>query len=294
MLMRAAKSLLCAVVVSNLIISPFATAQQSNSPATNAGSQQTQAAPASASKSTKTKKPTAAPDPTAPPVQPATNIKPSLQSQIAKDATSVFGDVGDYVPCELGRAALLTLRPTPDVITLTAKDEDLLRTHIIAEAQDSSNAAAFPQGQVQQEFFVNSIAEAPFVGLTPSHAVGKVINILWSASLPDPDATDLALAAQGSNESFAAHVQDKFGVDSEAIANELGPREQTPQAKLQKAAKVAEEESSKVAQSMPRLRNWRMRPPRAVPSLSKSLKNDWGHKCVGYKRARRRRSIARR
>lgn len=251
MLIRAAKRLVCAVVVSNLIIDPVATAQQSNPPATNAGSPGTQAPPASVSKPTGTKKPTAAPDPTAPPAKPATPIKPSLQSEIAKDATLVFGDIGDYVPCEFTRDALLKLRPAPDVITLTAKQEDELRTRIIAEAQNSSNAQAFPQGQVQQDFFVKSIAEASFVGLTPSHAIGKVINILWSASLPDPDATDLALAAQGSNESFAAHVQDKFGVDSEAIANELGPREQTPQAKLQKAAKVAEEESSKVAQSMP-------------------------------------------
>jgi hypothetical protein len=245
MLMRAAKSLLCAVVVSNLIISPFATAQQSNSPATNAGSQQTQAAPASASKSTKTKKPTAAPDPTAPPVQPATNIKPSLQSQIAKDATSVFGDVGDYVPCELGRAALLTLRPTPDVITLTAKDEDLLRSQIIAEAEDSTNAAAFPQGQVQQEFFVNSIAQAPLVGLTPSQAAGKVIEILWSATQTDPDATDLRFAAQGSNETFASHVRDKYGFE---ILNALGSQEQTPQAKLQIAAKVAVDQLSATSQ----------------------------------------------
>ncbi len=124
MLVRAAKSLLCAVVVSNLIISPFATAQENNSPATNAGSQETQATPASASKTTKTKKPTAAPDPTAPSAQPATPIKPSLQNEIAKDATSVFGDIGDYVPCEFTRDALLSLRPSPDVITLTAKQED--------------------------------------------------------------------------------------------------------------------------------------------------------------------------
>jgi hypothetical protein len=251
MLMRAATCLVCAVVVSNLIISPFTTAQQSNPPAANAGSPETQATPASVSKPTKTKKPTAAPDPTAPPAKPATPIKPSLQSEIAKDATSVFGDIGDYVPCEFTRDALLSLRPTPDVITLTAKQEDELRTRIIAEAQNSSNAQAFLQGQVQQDFFVKSIAEASFVGLTPSHAIGKVINILWSATQPDPDATDLAFAAQGSNETFADHVQDKFGVDSDLILKALGPREQTPQAKLQIVAKVADEESSKVAQSVP-------------------------------------------
>jgi len=247
MLMRAAKSLLCAVAVSNLIISPFATAQQSNSPATNAGSQQTQAAPAS--KSTKTKKPTAAPDPTAPPVQPATPIKPSLQSQIAKDATAVFGDVGDYVPCEFSRDALLTLRPKPDVITLTARDEDELRSRIISDAQDSSNAKAFPQGQTQQDFFVKSIAEAPFVGLTPSQATGKVIDILWKATQTNPDATDLAFAAQGSNEDFAAHVEDKFGVNRELILTALGTHEQTPQAKLQIAGKVAVEQSTAAIQN---------------------------------------------
>lgn len=178
MLMRAAKSLVLAVVVSNLIISPFATAQQSNPPATKASSSETQTAPAPATKPAKTKKPTAAPDPTASPAQPATTTKPSLQSEIAKDATSVFGDIGDYVPCEFTRDALLSLRPSPDVITLTAKQEDELRTRIIAAAQDSSNAKAFPQGQVQQDYFVKSIAEASFVGLTPSHAIGKVIDIL--------------------------------------------------------------------------------------------------------------------
>lgn len=248
MLMRAAKSLLCTVVVSNLIITPFASAQQSNS--TNAGSQETQAAPASTSKPAKTKKPTAAPDPTAPPAQPATPIKPSLQSEIAKDATSVFGDIGDYVPCEFTRDALLSLRPNPDVITLTAKQEDELRTRIIAEAQDSSNAKAFPQGQVQQDFFVKSIAESSFVGLTPSGAIGRVIEILWSATQPDPDATDLAFAAQGSNESFAAHVQDKFGIASSEMLKALGAEEQTPQAKLQIAVTVANEQSS-IASKIP-------------------------------------------
>lgn len=84
MLMRAAKRLVCAVVVSNLIIGPVATAQQSNPPATNAGSPGTQTTPVSVSKPTGTKKPTAAPDPTAPPAKPATPIKPSLQSEIAK------------------------------------------------------------------------------------------------------------------------------------------------------------------------------------------------------------------
>ncbi len=252
MFMRAAMRLVCAVLVSNLIVSPVATAQQSNPPATNASSTGTQTPPAATSKPTgKKKNATAAPDPTAPPAQPATAVKPSLQSEIAKNATSVFGDVGDYVPCEFTRDALLSLRPTPDVITLTAKQEDELRTRIIAEAQNSSNSQAFPQGQVQQDFFVRSIAQASFVGLTPSHAIGKVIDILWSATQKDPDATDLALAAQGSNESFAAHVQDKYGLDSELILKALGPREHTPQAKLQIVAKVAEEESSKVAQSVP-------------------------------------------
>ena len=216
MLMRAAKRLVCAVVVSNLIIGPVATAQQSNPPATNAGSPGTQTTPVSVSKPTGTKKPTAAPDPTAPPAKPATPIKPSLQSEIAKDATSVFGDIGDYVPCEFTWDALLSLRPTPDVITLTAKQEDELRSRIIAEAQNSSNAQAFPQGQVQQDFLVKSIAEASFVGLTPSHAIGKVINILWSASQPEPDATDLALAAQSSKVALCAkavpmtHLRSSF------------------------------------------------------------------------------------
>jgi hypothetical protein len=250
MLMRAAMRLVCTILVFNLIISPVATAQQSHPQATNAGSPTTQAPSAPASTPTGTK-PTAAPNSTVPPAQPATAVKPSLQSQIAKDATSVFGDIGDYVPCEFTRDALLSLRPTPDVVTLTAKQEDDLRTRIIAEAQDSTNATAFPQGQLQQDYFVKSIAEASFVGLTPSHAIGKVIDLLWQATQTDPDATDLAFAAQGSNKSFADHVQDKFGIDNALLLKALGPQEQAPQAKLQIAAKVAEEQSSEVAKSVP-------------------------------------------
>jgi len=69
---------------------------------------------------------------------------PSIQSKLAAKA-SLFSDTGDYVPCEFSRADLLSLRPEPDVITLTAADEDMLRSLIIAEALDKDNANALLQ-----------------------------------------------------------------------------------------------------------------------------------------------------
>ncbi len=117
------------LLIANLTVGPLASAQQSSPPP-----------------------PAPTPDASAQSAQPPNKTGPSFESKLAADASAVFGDVGDYVPCEFSRDALLSLRPTPDVLTLTAKDEDELRTRIIAEAQDSSNAKAFPKGQTQRIF----------------------------------------------------------------------------------------------------------------------------------------------
>lgn len=59
----------------------------------------------------------------------------------------------------------------------------------------------------------------------------------------------MAFAAQGSNETFAAHVQDRFGIPSEQMVKALTAVQQTPQAKLQIAMKVAKDQSSVASQT---------------------------------------------
>jgi hypothetical protein len=177
--------------------------------------------------------------------QSAKPTTPSLQSKLAADVSS-SRDLGDYVPCEFGRADLLNLRPQPDILTLTSADEDALRSRIIAEALDSSNASAFPASM--RDVFVRHIAEASFVGLTPSQATGKILYLLAQDTAPSPEVSDLLNAAAKGNKTFAEYLQNNYEIDSKEAMDTLGQGEQAPQAKLSAALNLAQ---GKVASAKP-------------------------------------------
>ncbi len=91
---------------------------------------------------------------------------------------------------------------------------------------------------------MKSIAQASFVGLTPSYATGKVIDLLWSATQSDPNATGLIYAAQGTNAEFAQYVEKQYGIESETVLQALGLQERTPDFKLDTALKLAAQQKS--------------------------------------------------
>jgi len=170
---------------------------------------------------------------------------PSLQSKLAADVSS-SRDLGDYIPCEFGRADLLNLRPQPDILTLTSADEDTLRSRIISEALDSSNASGFPANM--RDVFVRHIAEASFVGLTPSQATGKILYLLAQDTAPSPEVSDLLNAAAKGNKTFADFLQNNYEINSKETMDALGQGEQAPQAKLSAAVNLAR---GKVATAKP-------------------------------------------
>src|ERR1700689_990948 len=161
------------------------------------------------------KKAPASPAPSGPPSGPSSNNKGSsssqngkqtnvsIQSKLAEDAL-VFSDAGDYVPCEFSRADLLSLRPQPDVFTLSSADEETLRARIIADALEDSNAGAFTPNQ--RDAFGRDVAPASDVGLTPSQATGKTLFLLAQNTAAPPSVSDLLKWAANSNEQFPDYL----------------------------------------------------------------------------------------
>jgi hypothetical protein len=177
---------------------------------------------------------------TSPPVGKPPNV--SIQSKLAADV-AIFGDKGDYVPCEFSRSDLLTLRPQPDVIIFDAADEDALRSLIIAEALDTDNANAFAPGE--RDNFVRHIAEASLEGLTPSSAKGKVLYLLSQATAPSIEVGELLSKATKSNPEYAEYLQDTYHIDSKVVVQKLGQSPQPPEIKLDIASALAQEKLAK-------------------------------------------------
>lgn len=193
-----------------------------------------------------TDRPSAAPTstpavaPVVPPAPSSPQNKPTITSFAGKLASNIvlFGDKGDYIPCEFSRVALLNLRPEPAILTLTSSDEEALRSQIIAEASDKNNADAFPPGK--RDAFIRHIAEASFVGLTPSQATGKALYLLALDTAPSAEARNLLAAASKSNKTFADYLATHYQIPSNTAMNKLTPAEQPPQVKVAIASVLAE------------------------------------------------------
>jgi hypothetical protein len=138
------------------------------------------------------------------PVKPP-SVAATLQSVTAAETKQ---GLGDSVPCEFSREELFKLRPAPEVLTLSAEDEDRLRSRVVAEALAPANAGAFPKGK--DLLFAEAISKEPFEGLTPSQALGRVLSLLGVYTEESEDVIGLRNASSKPGE-YSAYVFEKFG-----------------------------------------------------------------------------------
>jgi hypothetical protein len=144
----------------------------------------------------------------------------TLQNKVVSDVDPVHPDIGDYIPCEFSREQLLYLRPQPDVLTLTAAEEDALRSKVIAEAMADDNNAAFKTREDAQAF-VKAIFQEPFEGLTPSQALGRVLVLLGRYTKPSEAAEKMHDALNVSPPRFAQLFTNTYGVNDPAKKQKL-------------------------------------------------------------------------
>jgi hypothetical protein len=119
-------------------------------------------------------------------------------------------DTGDYISCKFTVKELMDLRPVPEVVFLSAFDEEQLKSKVIAEALSQANEGAFDKGQ--EVSFAKAISSASLEGKTPSQALETIIDRLNQVTEPSPDVKKLTTAAE--NSSRALMDTDALGVSS--------------------------------------------------------------------------------
>src|SRR5579871_1960311 len=119
-------------------------------------------------------------------------------------------DTGDYISCKFTIQELRNLRPVPEVVLLSAFDEESLKSRLIAEALSQANAGAFDKGQ--EVSFAKAISSASFEGKTPSQALETAIYLLNQATEPSPEVKKIKTAAEsGSKELLST---DALGISN--------------------------------------------------------------------------------
>ena len=98
-------------------------------------------------------------------------------------------DTGDYISCKFTVKELMDLRPVPEVVFLSAFDEEQLKSKVIAEALSQANEGAFDKGQ--EVSFAKAISSASLEGKTPSQALETIIDRLNQVTEPSPDVKKL-------------------------------------------------------------------------------------------------------
>jgi len=102
-----------------------------------------------------------------------------FQGQLLSVVESSTHELGDYIPCEFTLEQLAQLRPKPPVIVLGSSEAESLKSKVISEAYSQSDTPEFPKEA--RITFINWVAVSSFIGLTPSEALAKVIDLLDQA-----------------------------------------------------------------------------------------------------------------
>jgi ssDNA-binding Zn-finger/Zn-ribbon topoisomerase 1 len=103
-------------------------------------------------------------------------------------------DTGDYIACKFTIPQLMALRPVPEVVRLSAFDEEVLKGKVIAEALSQANAGAFDKDQAAK--FVDAVSRVSFAEKTPSEALATGIYLLSQATAPSQEVRDILEAAE--------------------------------------------------------------------------------------------------
>jgi hypothetical protein len=131
-----------------------------------------------------------------------------LQNRVVTDADQKEG-LRDSVPCEFSRDELFKLRPAPEVLTLSAEDEERLRARVVAEALAQADAGTLAKEKAG--LFAEAISREPFEGLTPSQAFGRVLSLLGVYTEESADVIGLRNASRKPDTEYSAYVVEKFG-----------------------------------------------------------------------------------
>jgi hypothetical protein len=161
-----------------------------------------------------------------------------FQKKIASDV-DMSKILGDAIPCEFSRYELLALRPAPEVLILTAADEDFLRSAIANEALAPENKGVFPDGNDQARSFAEHISVTSFQGRTPSEALSKILEVLAQDTTPTEEARELRKAAASrKNREFAEYLHQTAGLEPANVLAALGSSEADVDSKISIAQKL--------------------------------------------------------
>jgi hypothetical protein len=139
---------------------------------------------------------TAPPQSTGAPL-PGITAPPSSQASTKSPTKTPSEAPADYIPCVFTQQELLGLRLQPVSSTLTSKDDEDLKEELIIQAKSTAD-----KGQLSQDMvltFVQLVSTEVFEGLTPSQALGRVIDIIRNAAIEKTVVESLESAAQNKN-----------------------------------------------------------------------------------------------